>query len=155
MGYSDLCKGRASIPRQIYFVTVTTQSRTPWFKELGAARLVVKEMRGLHSQGDVDSLAWVLMPDHLHWLIQLGSDMTLSGAMRKLKGRSTASIRNYRNVSAKIWQRGFHEHAVRREENIVAIARYIVANPLRAGLVSSLRDYPLWDAKWLDMGVSG
>jgi len=29
------------------------------------------------------------------------------------------------------------------------IARYIVANPLRAGLVSRVGDYPLWDACWL------
>ena len=29
------------------------------------------------------------------------------------------------------------------------LARYVVANPLRAGLVQSLRDYPHWDAEWL------
>ena len=155
MGYSELCKGRASMPQQIYFVTVTSQARTPWFKELCTARIVVKEMKDLHSHGDVDSLAWVLMPDHLHWLFQLRQGSSLSIVMRKLKGRSTASIRAYRNVSGKIWQRGFHDHAIRREEDLVAIARYIVANPLRAGLVSSLSDYSLWDAKWLDCGASG
>jgi hypothetical protein len=30
------------------------------------------------------------------------------------------------------------------------MARYVVANPLRAGLVQTLRNYPLWDAVWLD-----
>jgi hypothetical protein len=37
---------------------------------------------------------------------------------------------------------------IRREEDLVSIARYIVANPLRAGIVKSVREYPHWDAVW-------
>ena len=48
-----------------------------------------------------------------------------------------------------MWQAAFHDHALRKEENLHEIARYIVANPLRAGLVSSLAEYPHWDAVWL------
>ena len=48
-----------------------------------------------------------------------------------------------------VWQRGFYDHAIRREENLRNVARYIVANPLRAGLVQQIGDYPLWDAIWL------
>ncbi|GGY09626.1 hypothetical protein GCM10007160_41190 [Litchfieldella qijiaojingensis] len=48
-----------------------------------------------------------------------------------------------------IWQRGYHDRAIRDEEDIRAVARYIVANPLRAGLVNDIGQYPLWDAKWL------
>ena len=46
-------------------------------------------------------------------------------------------------------QRGFHDRAIRKQDDLVAVARYIVANPLRAGIVDSIRNYPLWDAKWL------
>jgi hypothetical protein len=52
-------------------------------------------------------------------------------------------------LGRRLWQDGFHDRAVRRDEDIVAIARYIVANPLRAGLVERLADYPHWDAIWL------
>ncbi|MGH8412134.1 MAG: REP-associated tyrosine transposase, partial [Pseudomonas sp.] len=38
---------------------------------------------------------------------------------------------------------------IRRDEDLPAVARYIVANPLRAGLVEKIGDYPLWDAVWL------
>ena len=48
-----------------------------------------------------------------------------------------------------VWQDGFHDRALRREEDLVAAARYVVANPLRAGLVQKLGDYPHWDAIWL------
>ncbi len=48
-----------------------------------------------------------------------------------------------------MWQKGFHDHAIREEEDLRAVARYVVANPVRAGLVQSVRDYPHWDARWV------
>ena len=45
--------------------------------------------------------------------------------------------------------RNDYDHALRADEDVLAAARYIVANPLRAGLVGSIRDYPFWDAVWL------
>ncbi|MNE68641.1 hypothetical protein D3C80_1643130 [compost metagenome] len=54
-----------------------------------------------------------------------------------------------RKSSGRLWQKGFHDHALRREEDVKAVARYVVANPLRAGLVEKLADYPFWDAIWL------
>ncbi len=49
-----------------------------------------------------------------------------------------------------VWQHGFFDRAVRRECNLIALSRYIVANPLRAGLVEEIGDYPLWDAVWMN-----
>ena len=48
-----------------------------------------------------------------------------------------------------IWQAGYYDHALRIEEDIQTVARYIVANPIRAGLVQKIADYPHWDAVWL------
>jgi hypothetical protein len=48
-----------------------------------------------------------------------------------------------------IWQEGFHDHAIRREERLRDTARYIIANPVRAGLAKSVRDYPHWYAAWV------
>jgi hypothetical protein len=48
-----------------------------------------------------------------------------------------------------VWKPGFHDRALRHEDSMVDAARYIVANPLRAGLVERVGDYPFWDAIWL------
>jgi REP element-mobilizing transposase RayT len=48
-----------------------------------------------------------------------------------------------------IWQKGFHDHALRREADVVGIARYIVRNPVRAGIVMRPGLYPHWDSIWL------
>jgi len=62
--------------------------------------------------------------------------------------RSVKSVSAHR-LGGALWQRGFHDHALRRDEDIEDIARYIVANPLRAGLVRHIGDYPHWDAIWI------
>ena len=52
-------------------------------------------------------------------------------------------------LGQRAWQPGFHDHAVRAEEDLASVARYIVANPLRAGLRGKIGDYPFWNAIWL------
>jgi hypothetical protein len=54
-----------------------------------------------------------------------------------------------RQLGQAVWQSGFHDRALRQEEELQTIARYIVANPLRAGLVKRVGDYAHWDAMWL------
>jgi REP element-mobilizing transposase RayT len=74
---------------------------------------------------------------------------TLPALMLSTKSYSARAVNAALNRRGPLWQRGFHDRAVRREEDLQAVARYIVANPLRAGLVRRVHDYPLWDAKWL------
>jgi hypothetical protein len=54
-----------------------------------------------------------------------------------------------KSLDRPVWQKGLHDRAIRVDEDIVAIARYIIANPIRAGLVKSIQEYPHWDAIWL------
>lgn len=88
------------------------------------------------------------MPDHFHWLIEL-QDGSLSGLMQRIKSLSTKAVSLSTGRKISLWQRGFHDRALRREEDLVKLARYVVANPLRAELVEKLGDYPLWDAIWV------
>ena len=89
------------------------------------------------------------MPDHLHWLVQLESG-SLSRLVAGFKAASARAINHLLHTPGQPrWQTGFHDHALREEEDLPALARYIVANPLRAGLVASVRAYPHWDAVWL------
>lgn len=149
MPRDDLLKGRFSQAHQLYHVTLCTDSRKAWFSDLCCARIVVRQMRQLHEENILNSMAWVLMPDHLHWLFQLDESKSLSNTMKNLKGRTAIELNAYLQRKGSIWQRGFYDHALRKEEDIKQIARYIIANPLRAGLVEQIGDYPLWDAIWL------
>ena len=146
MPYSDLLRGRASIRGQIYLVTTVTRGRKPLFTNLYLGRIVV---RALHRQPSATTLAYVVMPDHLHWLVQLSGRGNLSEVVKAVKGRSALEINRARGTRIPVWQPSFHDHALRKEEDLRDVARYVVRNPLRAGLVRRLRDYSLWDAVWV------
>ncbi|MBC3363065.1 transposase [Pseudomonas sp. SWRI154] len=140
--------GRSSEAGRGYLVTTVVHQRTPIFKDWQLGRLLVTEMRQAHEQSQVNSLAWVVMPDHLHWLVQL-EQAQLSDVMQRVKSRSTLSINQVMGRKGAFWQNGFHDRAIRDNQDLLPCARYIIANPLRAGLVERIGDYPLWDDSWL------
>ena len=95
MSYDALRKGRHSLPHQVYSITTITRDRHPFFLDFTAARLLVRELRRVHDSGNVISLAWVVMPDHLHWLIQLNEHWPLFKVVKTLKARSALTINRY------------------------------------------------------------
>ena len=94
-------------------------------------------------------LAWVLMPDHVHWLLQLGNELTLDAVVQRLKAASSRAANRATNRRGSLWAPAYFERALRTVDDVPGVARYIVANPLRAGLVTSVRSYPFWNAIWL------
>ncbi|MCO8166082.1 transposase [Pseudomonas sp. 21LCFQ010] len=139
--------GRRSIQGQIYLVTCAVRERAPVFAQFHIGRMLVAQLRCLHEAGAVNSLAWVVMPDHLHWLFELRSG-SLSQLMQQLKGANAYAINRACGNQTLRWQKGYHDHAARTQEQVLEMARYVIANPVRAGLVESEGDYPLWDCVW-------
>jgi REP element-mobilizing transposase RayT len=148
MTYNNLRKGRVSQSGLVYHITTVTQNRTPHFAALDNGRKVVQQLMALQGEGRAETLCYALMPDHLHWLMVLHLGK-LSEVVQLLKGRSAHAI------GQAIWQANYFDHAVRQDEDLRKLARYIVANPLRANLVERMGDYPLWDAVWLDETLLG
>ena len=106
-------------------------------------------IRNINRSPGTQTLAFVVMPDHVHWLLQISGEKSLSEIIQATKSASAHAINRIAGRKGKFWQPGFHDHAVRTEEALRDIARYIVANPLRAGLVTSVRNYSHWDAVWI------
>ncbi len=145
---ADLRRGRYSQGGNYYLLTSVVAGRRPIFADFRAARLLVNALRDRQEAGQVKSLAFVVMPDHLPWLVELRRG-DLPQVMRLAKGGSARLVNLRLSLAGPLWQEGYHDHALRRDEDLVAAARYLVANPLRAGLVEKLHDYPHWDAVWL------
>lgn len=149
MSYNELRRGRRSIEGQVYLLTAATHRRRPIFADFPAACVVAQEIMRSEREGHWTLLAWVIMPDHVHLLVELRRS-SIASATNELKGRSSRSIGRLGNVAGPIWQPGFHDRALRREESVEDAARYVCVNPLRAGMVSSLRDYAFWNARWIE-----
>jgi len=148
-GSKALRHGRFSQAGQIYLVTTVTNHRVRLFDDLAAARIVVNALRHYHEKAAARCWAYVLMPDHLHWLLELDNGMQLPRLLRSLK---TFTARQINRIAATpggvVWQPGYHDHAVRKEEDLRRLAQYTIENPIRAGLVERVGDYPYWDAWW-------
>ncbi|QFY88103.1 transposase [Magnetovirga frankeli] len=142
-------RGRVSIPNQIYLVTTTTLRRQPAFAHFNAARAAAQSFEDRAVLADARLLAWVLMPDHFHGLLELGENNNLQGIMNRLKSASARRANKALGREGPLWDKAYHDHALRQEEDLLATARYIIANPLRAGLVQHVGDYPFWNAIWL------
>ena len=148
-GSHHLRKGRYSESGRIYLVTSTTHNRIPLFHDFELACAAIGAFTSAQALQDTRLLCWVLMPDHAHWLIQL-DEGNLSKTVQRMKSLAARSVNQATKNQGSIWQTSFHDHALRKEEDIRGIARYIVANPLRAGLVNQVGDYPFWDAIWIE-----
>ena len=128
MSYDALRRGRYSLPQQIYCITTVTRDRCPLFTDMTTARVLIRELRRLHDNGDVHSLAWVVMPDHLHWMIQLNEYWPIYKVVKALKARSARTINRHLSRQGSLWQRAFYDRAVRTNEDTRKIARYIIAS---------------------------
>lgn len=142
-------KGRISIEGQVYLVTTTTLKRQPFFRDFHAGHATAQAIEDKAVLADAKLLAWVLMPDHFHCLLELGEIRDLSTMMDRIKSASARRANKAIGRQGALWDRGFHDHALRKEEDFLETARYIVANPIRAGLVRRVGDYPFWNAIWL------
>jgi len=81
-------------------------------------------MKNMHDADRVSSIAFVIMPDHIHWLIQLSNE-GLNKIMHAFKGVSAKQINQHHSVKGKFWQASYHDHAVRKEEDLAKISSLI------------------------------
>jgi putative transposase len=148
-GYRALRRGRVSIPGQHYLLTTVCHGRRPLFGDPALAHVACRIMANPRVWGEARLLAWVLMPDHWHGLVALDRE-PLADVMRRVKSTASRRLLGLRPDLGRVWQPGYHDRALRTWESTRAAARYLVANPLRAGLVARIGDYPWWDAVWLN-----
>ena len=139
--------GRYSRIGHIYSITTVACRRRPVLTTEAAAGTIRTELQSCDNLGLSTSLAWVLMPDHLHWLFQLDSG-SLSAIVQRLKARTALAFNRASNCRGSLWQAGFHDHCIRSEESLGNVALYLLHNPIRAGLTERIDDYPHWWCVW-------
>ena len=115
-----------------------------WLREPAVAEIVIQELRGL-PELDVAVLAFCLMSNHVHLLVQLPEVAEFSAArmMQRLKGR-TALVANklLKRTGENFWRKESYDHVVRTSREEERIIAYIVNNPVKAGLVEEWTQWP-------------
>ncbi|WP_448227828.1 REP-associated tyrosine transposase [Pseudoxanthomonas mexicana] len=130
-------------------MTATTLARQSFFSELAPTCAAARRHLAPDVCRDSRLLAWVLMPDHGHWLVQVGDGDHLASIMNRIKSATARAYNEEARRTGALWARAYHERLLRGGDDVRAAARYLVANPVRAGLVERVGDYPFWDAVWI------
>lgn len=149
-GYQRLRSGRRSEPGRVYLITTVTRGREPLFADFASAARMSQLIACPGTWPASQLLAWVLMPDHWHGLLAIDGGLPLSTIVQRAKGRTARRFNLGLQRQGSVWRDGYHDRALRGDDNLRAAARYLIANPVRAGLVGSLEQYPFWDAAWID-----
>jgi putative transposase len=83
---------------------------------------------------------YLFMPDHAHVVLSALVDGDTERAMKRFKQRSGFLFAQTRRPFA--WQKDYHDRVIRNDTEYEQKIRYILANPIRAGLVARWKDYP-------------
>ncbi len=105
------------------------------------AGLLIDVLRSLVAEKAFELHDFVIMPDHVHMLLTVHSEMTVEKAMQLVKGRFSFRLKREFEVAGEVWQRGFSEVQVMNRESFEAHCRYIADNPVKAGLVGSSEEF--------------
>lgn len=88
--------------------------------------------------------AWVIMPNHLHLLVQFFEEGGMGELVEEWKGSTARDINALIGRSGPLWQEDFWDRYIRDQDHYNNVVRYITLNPVRAGLVKSPEKWPWW-----------
>ncbi len=106
------------------------------------ATLFIEVLRSYAAKRKFRVHDFVVMPDHVHLLLTVGSDMTIERAMQFIKGGFSYRLKKELGYSGEVWQRGFSEVRIQDERIFLQHRQYIAENPLKAGLADSPEKFP-------------
>jgi REP element-mobilizing transposase RayT len=122
-------------------VTIAVKDRQAVFANQRAAAAAVAVLHTLARQTGVRLHAWCVMPDHVHLLLSPSDRcdiVTFVGQFKNLAQRAAWTS----GVVGAFWQASFWDHFLRRDEHFGSAVRYILENPVRAGLAAGVGNYP-------------
>lgn len=142
---------RIEFPDALYHVTARGDRREAIFEDDQDRRTFLATLEKIITQFNWTCYAWCLMDNHYHLLIQT-PDGNLSKGMRQLNGVYTqASNRRHLRVGH-LFQGRFKAILVDSDAYLLELARYVVLNPVRAGMAKKPADWK-WSSYRASVGL--
>ncbi len=126
-----------------YHVVISTYAQAPLFGAPDRAGAFVDALRERAALSRYTIHAFCVMPDHVHLCCQPDSQTPISliSFIQHLKRRTVLRLRQL-GVQDAVWQRGFYDRILHRDEQLPEVIDYILNNPVRAELVADFCAYP-------------
>jgi putative transposase len=130
-----------------FFVTSFIYEKRGLLQSTRAAGLLIDVFYHYRQQQKYHLEEFVIMPDHIHVLITVGSEMTVEKAVQLIKGGFAFRAGRELGFRAPVWQKGFSEIRVNDWEAFCRAREYIHANPVKRLLATVCADYPYSSAR--------
>ena len=123
----------------VFFLTLCVKPRRPVFSSALINRQIVMEVTKLQEESFWGVYLYCIMPDHIHLIVNPGSK-GLAEAVKRFKGRLCVFWRLHGDGMS-LWQDGYFDHVLRSSESYTDKCRYVMENPVRAGLAKAADEY--------------
>src|SRR6266566_5826147 len=124
-----------SEPNRAFSITIATSARRPVFEDQDFGLECIEILANLRRTLSLRVFAFCLMPDHAHLLLSTSERIRLPEIIGRWKSLCYQTRRR-RGRKEPFWQRSFFDHGLRDGEDPRTAGRYILENPVRAGLVA-------------------
>jgi putative transposase len=124
-----------------YFLTFCTYQRRMLFVSRECTDVVYAQFLRAAADEGFAILAYCFMPDHVHLLVE-GQHADSDCRRFIARAKQFSGFHFQKTFGQCLWQRYGFERSLRAEESALAVARYILENPIRARLVERVEDYP-------------
>ncbi len=105
----------------------------------------IQIMKEAKKHFSIDIFAYCLIPNHFHMVLMPNQPDHLSMWMHWLMSTHANRYRQHYKTTGHLWQGRFKSFIIQNDEHLITVLRYVEANPLRAGLVFSAKDW-LWSS---------
>ena len=123
------------------FLTMCTFERRRYFASRVSIDIVFRQLLRTSATRTVEIIAYCFMPDHFHALVAGTSEgSNLHQFFQRFRQQS--GFHHQSATGERLWQDGYFDRSLRKEDDTFDVVSYILANPVRAGLVQSPDDYP-------------
>ena len=112
------------------------------------AKIVEDSLLFRHGE-DYDLRCWVIMPNHVHLLFKVFG-VPMSQLVDAWKGYTAKKLNEILGKHGAFWQEGYWDTYMRDEKHECRSKKYIEANPVKAGLTASHKDWPWGSARLRD-----
>ena len=151
-----------------YFITICTHDKVQLFRDNILVEQLIKSLRDKSDVFGFKVWTFCFMPDHLHLLLEGKSpdsdlkrfissfkqhtgyhfkkNVVRGFSQAGLKSRATVSnkrgvVQEFNPVPSRLWQASYYDHVLRKDEDVMSVAKYILDNPVRKRLVTHFMEY--------------
>lgn len=142
--------GRINQPDLTYHVINRGNNRNIIFKKAEDYQHYLNTIQRYKKKYQFKLFAFCLMPNHVHLLIKVSEQGSISKIMQSITVAHTRYYNEKYRRCGHVWQGRFNSPVVSEDDHFFNVMRYIEQNPVRAKMVARISDYP-WSSYRLNI----